>query len=105
MKHHEIYCSFNCGLVLVRSFFLQHVVMKRKKENFVGKNLDALSPKSNWPVVNPVSLLQKDMMGEPDFCRDILETRIKGILREHLKISRDIPFFQVSGSHVDVMNW
>ena len=35
------------------------------------------------------------MMGEPDFCRDILETRIKGILKEHLKISRDITFLQV----------
>ena len=35
------------------------------------------------------------MAAEPDFCRDILETRIKGILREHLKISRDITFLQV----------
>ena len=32
---------------------------------------------------------------EPDFCRDILETRIKMLLREHLKISRDISFFKV----------
>ena len=38
---------------------------------------------------------QNDMAGEPDFCRDILETRIKGILKEHLKISRDISFLQV----------
>ena len=35
------------------------------------------------------------MAAEPDFCRDILETRIKGILKEHLKISRDISFLQV----------
>jgi len=39
--------------------------------------------------------LENDMAGEPDFCRDILETRIKGILKEHLKISRDISFLQV----------
>jgi len=39
--------------------------------------------------------LENDMAGEPDFCRDILETRIKGILKEHLKISRDIAFLQV----------
>ena len=38
---------------------------------------------------------QNDMAGEPDFCRDIIETRIKGILKEHLKISRDITFLQV----------
>ena len=37
------------------------------------------------------------MSAEPDFCRDILETRIKGILKEHLKISRDITFLQVCG--------
>ena len=37
---------------------------------------------------------QTDMAAEPDFCRDILETRIKGILKEHLKISRDISFLQ-----------
>ncbi|XP_023336885.1 uncharacterized protein LOC111707929 [Eurytemora carolleeae] len=43
--------------------------------------------------------LEIDMMSEPDFCRDILETRIKGILREHLKISRDIPFHQVARIH------
>ena len=36
------------------------------------------------------------MAAEPDFCRDILETRIKGILKEHLKISRDISFLQVT---------
>ena len=35
------------------------------------------------------------MMSEPDFCRDILETRIKCILRDFLKISREISFFQV----------
>ena len=29
------------------------------------------------------------------FCRDILETRIKTVFREHLKISRDIPFTHV----------
>jgi hypothetical protein len=38
---------------------------------------------------------QLDMMAEPDFCRDILETRIKCILRDFLKISREISFFQV----------
>ena len=37
------------------------------------------------------------MSAEPDFCRDILETRIKGILKEHLKISCDITFLQVCG--------
>ena len=35
----------------------------------------------------------EQMMGEePEFCRDILETKIKGVLREHLKISRDVMF-------------
>jgi len=43
--------------------------------------------------------MELDMMGEPDFCRDILETRIKGILKEHLKISRDITFLQVNRIH------
>ncbi len=37
-----------------------------------------------------------DMNGDPDFCRDILETRVKGILRENLKISRDLSFLHVS---------
>ena len=40
------------------------------------------------------------MAAEPDFCRDILETRIKGILKEHLKISRDISFLQVINREV-----
>lgn len=40
--------------------------------------------------------MEKDMAMEPDFCRDILETRIKMLLREHLKISRDISFFKVA---------
>ena len=44
------------------------------------------------------------MLGEPDFCRDILETRIKGILKEHLKISRDITFLQVRPDKCDTMN-
>lgn len=35
------------------------------------------------------------MEAEPEFCRDILETRIKGVFREVLKISRDIPFTHV----------
>ena len=39
---------------------------------------------------------QNDMNGDPDFCRDILETRVKGILRDQLKISRDITFLQVN---------
>ena len=43
------------------------------------------------------------MAAEPDFCRDILETRIKGILKEHLKISRDISFLQVR-DEVEVCN-
>ena len=39
--------------------------------------------------------LEKQMEAEPEFCRDILETRIKGVFREVLKISRDIPFTHV----------
>ena len=35
------------------------------------------------------------MEAEPEFCRDILETRIKGVFRDVLKISRDIPFTHV----------
>ena len=35
------------------------------------------------------------MEAEPEFCRDILETRIKTVFREVLKISRDIPFTHV----------
>ena len=41
---------------------------------------------------------------EPDFCRDILETRIKMLLREHLKISRDISFFKVDISRHPAVN-
>ena len=39
--------------------------------------------------------LEQQMEKEPEFCRDILETRIKMVFREHLKISRDIPFVTV----------
>ena len=39
--------------------------------------------------------LEVQMEKEPEFCRDILETRIKLIFREALKISRDIPFVTV----------
>ena len=39
--------------------------------------------------------LEKQMEAEPEFCRDILETRIKTVFREVLKISRDIPFTHV----------
>ena len=39
--------------------------------------------------------LEMQMEKEPEFCRDILETRIKMIFREVLKISRDIPFVTV----------
>ena len=39
--------------------------------------------------------LEIQMEKEPEFCRDILETRIKMIFREVLKISRDIPFVTV----------
>lgn len=39
--------------------------------------------------------LEKQMAAEPEFCRDILETRIKYIFRQALKISRDIPFNHV----------
>ena len=39
--------------------------------------------------------LEVQMEKEPEFCRDILETRIKMIFRETLKISRDIPFVTV----------
>ena len=43
----------------------------------------------------PPEPLEKQMEKEPEFCRDILETRIKMVFREHLKISRDIPFMTV----------
>ena len=36
------------------------------------------------------------MESEPEFCRDVIETRVKEVFREHLKISRDMPFTQVS---------
>jgi hypothetical protein len=39
--------------------------------------------------------LEVQMEKEPEFCRDILETRVKMIFRENLKISRDIPFITV----------
>lgn len=39
--------------------------------------------------------LERQMEAEPEFCRDILETRIKGVFRDVLKISRDIPFTHV----------
>ena len=35
------------------------------------------------------------MEQEPEFCRDILETRIKLLFREYLKIARDIPFTHI----------
>ena len=35
------------------------------------------------------------MESEPEFCRDVIETRVKEVFREHLKISRDMPFTQV----------
>ena len=50
---------------------------------------------SKWLTSDRYISYQNDMAGEPDFCRDIIETRIKGILKEHLKISRDITFLQV----------
>ena len=43
----------------------------------------------------PPEPLEQQMEKEPEFCRDILETRIKMVFREHLKISRDIPFVTV----------
>ena len=43
----------------------------------------------------PPEPLETQMEKEPEFCRDILETRIKMIFREYLKISRDIPFITV----------
>lgn len=43
----------------------------------------------------PPELLEKQMEAEPEFCRDILETRIKTVFRDCLKISRDIPFTHV----------
>ena len=43
----------------------------------------------------PPEPLERQMQSEPEFCRDILETRIKTVFREHLKISRDIPFTHV----------
>lgn len=43
----------------------------------------------------PPEPLELQMEKEPEFCRDILETRIKLIFRECLKISRDIPFVTV----------
>jgi len=39
--------------------------------------------------------LELQMESEPEFCRDVLETRIKMVFREHLHISRDMPFTQV----------
>ena len=40
-------------------------------------------------------LLPMQMECEPEFCRDVLETRVKQVFREALRISRDIPFTQV----------
>ena len=39
--------------------------------------------------------LELQMESEPEFCRDVLETRIKMVFREHLRISRDMPLTQV----------
>jgi hypothetical protein len=39
--------------------------------------------------------LEKQMEGEPEFCRDVIETRVKQVFREHLRISREMPFTQV----------
>ncbi len=46
------------------------------------------------------------MESEPEFCRDVLETRIKMVFREHLRISRDMPFTQVGTAkrHAAPMN-
>ena len=40
-------------------------------------------------------LFNFQMEQEPEFCRDILETRIKLLFREYLKIARDIPFTHI----------
>ena len=56
--------------------------------------------RETWPWLVKLNLVGvlKILFQEPDFCRDILETRIKMLLREHLKISRDISFFKVDVS-------
>lgn len=43
----------------------------------------------------PAETLERQMESEPEFCRDVIETRVKEVFREHLKISRDMPFTQV----------
>ncbi|TRY77999.1 hypothetical protein TCAL_07855 [Tigriopus californicus] len=43
----------------------------------------------------PPEPLEIQMEGEPEFCRDVMETRVKQVFREHLRISRDIPITQV----------
>ena len=46
-------------------------------------------------LISPNLLLPMQMECEPEFCRDVLETRVKQVFREALRISRDIPFTQV----------
>lgn len=43
----------------------------------------------------PPEPLEIQMEGEPEFCRDVMETRVKQVFREHLRISRDIPITQI----------
>ena len=57
--------------------------------------------RKTWPwlvELKKLLVFWRNLFQEPDFCRDILETRIKMLLREHLKISRDISFFKVDMS-------
>ena len=59
-------------------------------------NLPTADQKNNLVFYGlPPEPLESQMEKEPEFCRDILETRIKMIFREYLKISRDIPFATV----------
>ncbi len=39
--------------------------------------------------------LEEQMEGDPEFCRDALETRIKMVFREHLRISREMPLTHI----------
>ncbi len=63
-------------------------VQKKKKETLL------FPPLQVFHGIEP-DALELQMASEPEFCRDVLETRVKMVFREHLRISREMPLTQV----------
>lgn len=76
-------------------------IFERAKDNFHLKiGSPVFKPKKRPPSAQVFHGIAPDpleiqMEAEPEFCRDVLETRIKMVFREHLRISRDMPLTQV----------